>query len=134
MRIIANSYGCSTASVTSCFSAQFEKAIRAFRDQGGLFVVSAGNDGTDNDKVPASGSLRPQCICLQASADEIPAADAADCQHCGFRSPTQCGKRLRNNVMRSSDWSSDMLGTERAPDLGADDAGLPREGGDRMWL
>ncbi len=51
MRIIANSYGCSAATFSSCYSAQFEKAISEFKDQGGLFVVSAGNDGSDNDKV-----------------------------------------------------------------------------------
>lgn len=51
VRIVANSYGCSAANINFCYSAQFEKAIRAFRDQGGLFIVSAGNSGTNNDKV-----------------------------------------------------------------------------------
>ncbi len=51
VRIVANSYGCSTANVNYCYSVQFEKAIKAFRDQGGLFIASAGNSGTNNDKV-----------------------------------------------------------------------------------
>lgn len=51
VRIIANSYGCSVEKVQNCYSANFEKAIASFRDQGGLFVVSAGNEGSNNDKV-----------------------------------------------------------------------------------
>ena len=51
MRIVANSYGCSTANVNACYSRQFEKAISAFKAQGGLFIASAGNSGTNNDKV-----------------------------------------------------------------------------------
>jgi subtilisin family serine protease len=51
VRIVANSYGCSTANVNACYSPQFEKAIAAFKAQGGLFIASAGNSGTNNDKV-----------------------------------------------------------------------------------
>jgi hypothetical protein len=51
VRIVANSYGCSTANVNACYSRQFEKAIAAFKAQGGLFIASAGNSGTNNDKV-----------------------------------------------------------------------------------
>lgn len=57
MRIVANSYGCSTANVNACYSRQFEKAISAFKAQGGLFIASAGNSGTNNDKV-----RRRQCV------------------------------------------------------------------------
>lgn len=60
VRIIANSYGCSVAKVNYCYSVQFQKAITAFRDQGGLFIVSAGNDGTNNDKVSGQ-SLSIKC-------------------------------------------------------------------------
>ena len=54
---MANSYGCSTANVNACYSRQFEKAISAFKAQGGLFIASAGNSGTNNDKV-----RRRQCV------------------------------------------------------------------------
>lgn len=57
VRIIANSYGCSTANVNDCYSQQFQKAIVAFKAQGGLFIASAGNSGTNNDKVSRFLSL-----------------------------------------------------------------------------
>jgi Subtilase family len=60
VRIIANSYGCSTANVNACYSKQFEKAIAAFKAQGGLFIASAGNSGTNNDKVRRDAA---PCIC-----------------------------------------------------------------------
>ena len=54
---MANSYGCSTANVNACYSRQFEKAIAAFKAQGGLFIASAGNSGTNNDKVRQDPSV-----------------------------------------------------------------------------
>ena len=51
VRIVSNSYGCKTSATPDCYSANFERAINAFAKQGGLFVVSAGNDGDSNDKV-----------------------------------------------------------------------------------
>jgi Subtilase family len=59
VRIVANSYGCSTANVNACYSRQFEKAIAAFKSQGGLFIASAGNSGTNNDKVRQESPLWP---------------------------------------------------------------------------
>jgi len=51
VRIVSNSYGCKTSATPDCYSANFERAINAFAKQGGLFVVSAGNDGDSNDQV-----------------------------------------------------------------------------------
>ena len=51
MRIVSNSYGCKTSATPDCYSANFERAIQSFAKQGGLFVVSAGNDGDSNDQV-----------------------------------------------------------------------------------
>ena len=51
VRIISNSYGCKTSDTPSCYSQMFERSIQAFDQQGGLFVVSAGNDGVSNDQV-----------------------------------------------------------------------------------
>ena len=51
VRIVSNSYGCSASDTPSCYSAMFERSIQAFGAQGGLFVVSAGNDGVSNDAV-----------------------------------------------------------------------------------
>ena len=51
MRIVSNSYGCKTSDTPDCYSANFEQAINSFAKQGGLFVVSAGNDGVSNAQV-----------------------------------------------------------------------------------
>lgn len=68
VRIITNSYGCSTANVNACYSQQFEKAIAAFKAQGGLFIASAGNSGTSNDKVGAIRNLSDEFRSLQVSS------------------------------------------------------------------
>ncbi len=51
VRIVSNSYGCKTSDTPDCYSANFEQAINSFNKQGGLFVVSAGNDGVSNAQV-----------------------------------------------------------------------------------
>jgi Subtilase family len=65
VRIINNSYGCSSAGNPACYNAAFLRAIKAFHAQGGLFVVAAGEgfggeNGVSDDKVRtmkcASGS------------------------------------------------------------------------------
>lgn len=82
VRIVANSYGCSTANVNACYSRQFEKAIAAFKAQGGLFIASAGNSGTNNDKVGrclAHTLLLPDSQLPNLQAIELPRVVGSSC-------------------------------------------------------
>ena len=66
---MSNSYGCKSSDTPGCYSAMFERSIAAFGKQGGLFVVSAGNDGTNNDVVRMR--FCPSVAICEASLDRI---------------------------------------------------------------